>query len=342
MYQRVGDTLKETYRWTGLKADVMKHRLALPQLTIGNDLNVGSGFGREEIRRNIPEGPYKGPDFTGLLITKLGLNLTPDTASLSATTQGAIAGVLAGTSPLTRVQERLIKEYLARFIGRSATNPFDHALFLQLVKDSRVVLNSRTADALFPAGSGDPAVLQAFARAVTERLQRTPTDDEQFEFAGKILARLPTEVLAPHLPDMLAWSNDPTVRWNLEPLLTRFSDFGAVGAERLVFLVRDSGYGGLHSKGFAKREPYLAGLTGLCRMGSAAAAQSGDLLALARDGRIFFSDGRYGELAVHTLIRLGVAETEVRALSLVADAPMNATKLEREISRAKTEPECIF
>ena len=124
--------------------------------------------------------------------------------------------------------------------------------------------------------------------------------------------------------------------------MVRFADFGATGWERLLFPVSDPGYGAIQGKAFTKREPCISGLWGLCRMGARASEHGSALLALAKEGRLFLDDGRYGLMTVRTLIRLGAHEAEVRELATLQDVAINASRLDRKIADARSEPDCPF
>jgi hypothetical protein len=349
-HQREAGSFREAYRWTGVLADRMWPG-ALPVPTEGSDFAMGRGFGRSEAYYNIPKGYYGGPDWAGLLTGPLGLNLTPSGSEESAGTRDVISAVLDREGMLSETDNKLIEGYLDTVGTRNilrrrgdpeTSEPEDRALFLRIMQDQRVKLAYSAVRAMPSADLFSDAELTELARAGFDRIWRMPTDNPYAEeHSGDILNTLPAATLQPFRDELFRLAADRDRRAKSWRLVTRLAEFGDAGAERLLFLVRDSKFA-WSGEDSVTQHPYLSGMIGLCRIGQAAAAQGPELTALAKQGRVFLSEGPYGRLGVATLIRLGVPEAKVRAMAGAVSRPLAAQQLDRAIAKAADGSACHF
>lgn len=351
VHLREGSGFTETYRWTGGRFAKM-WPVAIPVPTFGYGFNTGIGFGRWDTTFNTENRFYDAPDWPGFLTGTLGLKLSLQGLGMGDT-RAAIRAVLDREGVISDSDQSLIRGYLegadkGRFFGRlgGATytpDPDDLALYLRLLQDRRVPLDYVTASALPPPAELTDAQRAALAEAGFARLlQDEPWTAEQAQAAGDILARLPAATLAPYRDVLFRLAEDRQRRWPSLPLLTRLGDFGAEGAERLVFLIGDARREDWDDTGNGWQHPTLAGLIGLCRMGPAAAAQRQAIDALIEAGTVAVSDSSYGRLTVNMLVALGYTPTEVKAVRDQSADPMPDPRLQTDLKRAATEVDCSY
>ena len=123
--------------------------------------------------------------------------------------------------------------------------------------------------------------------------------------------------------------------------LPQLSVFGQEAVPTLLFLV-DVGASLRADRKKRPEEwqhPYLAGLTGLCRAGSSAAAAIPSLIE-----RVGWADiltgGSHGRLVVQTLIRLGAPPVAVEAAFVGAGA--RPEDIQRDLKQARLCNECTY
>lgn len=257
----------------------------------------------------------------------------------------------ARPDPLVETDQKLIEGYpdevgservLAPRGSAQPVQPEDTALYLRIVQDPRVPSTYAAVRTLPPGDNTTEAERTTLARAAFDRIWRA--DLAQYDaavHAGDILAGLPAPTLLAVRDDLFRLAHDRDRRWWSRRLLTRLADFGPDGAAELAFLIRDADRTA-HSD--IPRNPHLAGIIGLCRMGSAAAAQIPAVEAMAQDGTLLLSRGANGVLAVQMLIAIGIAPKRVRDLVTArpGDDPYRPDRLARDIADALEESDCVY
>jgi hypothetical protein len=326
--------------------------VAVPVPTFGYGFNTGVGFARWETTFNTENRFYEAPDWPGFLTGRLGLPLSLQGLG-TEDTRAAIRAVLDRPGQISDSDQQLIRGYFddldqARFFNRingapPLPDPADRALYLRLLQDRRVPLSFVTVAAMPSPDAFTAAELAALADAAFARLmQQDPWSAEQAQAAGDILAKLPAVTLAPYRDALFGLTEDRERRWPSLRLLTRLGDFGDEGAERLVFLIGDARREDWDDTGSGWQHPTLAGLIGLCRMGTAAASQRRAVDALIEAGTVTVSDSSYGRLTVNMLVALGYTPAEVAAVRERSADPMPDTRLQNELGRAGTEVDCTY
>lgn len=350
VHQRGAGGLRETYRWTG-GTFWRIWPVAVPVPTFGYAFNMGQGFGRTETVFNTGNQFYGGPDWPGFLTDTLGLALVPEDDGREGT-RAAIIAVLDRSGAVADSNLQLIDGYLdevgiemiiAPINQPSPSQQEDRALWQRIILDDRVPLPYAAVNAVPPIDLLTDAELKMIARAAFDRIWRAdPEAPNEGRHAGDILARLPDTALATVGEDLFRLTENRERRWWSLRLLTRLSSFGDAGAERLTFLIGDARIEDREQTYEAWQHPYLAGLTGLCQMGPAAASQRESIDALVDAGIVEVSDTNYGRLTVNMLVALGYARSEVAEANAQSPKPFEAARLESEINRALAEPDCTY
>jgi hypothetical protein len=84
---------------------------------------------------------------------------------------------------------------------------------------------------------------------------------------------------------------------------------------------------------------YGSGLAGLCRLGSEGSAALAPMMAKLRDGTLPIGGSNH-DMVITTLVVLGADPEELRRRLVTEDSQRG--RVEREIERARTRPDCGF
>ena len=341
VFQREGAGFTEVYRLTGVRAQQIWPIAVLVPSTDSNFI-YGVEWGRSPLRRNIPGRFATGPDWPKFLTDTLGLQLSLPGRYDAAPMRAEIRVALDHPGELTEIEKKLITKYLGGFGPQPGRTADDHALFLELVQDRRVTLPYQPDNMVPMPDAVDAAYLDALARAAWDRVHLTPDLTGNRDPAGAILAQLPVEILQPYWDDMVWVSHFREYRFRVPELLERFADFGDRGAAQLVFLITDSHLKPGESDNNMSRLVHNAALSGLCKMGPAAASQHAAIAALVADGTLSLANQRQGRLTLRMLIRIGFSLDQIRSLPPDPYRPFSEDQMQAERARVNDDRACIF
>jgi hypothetical protein len=124
------------------------------------------------------------------------------------------------------------------------------------------------------------------------------------------------------------------------PALVRLEIFGKDAAPTLMWLV-DEAVRTQDKYGTDWNNIYVAGMTGLCRMGEAGRAMIQPIYERLNAGAMA-KHASYWDLTIHTLIGMGADPDEMWGYLQTADKNHTRRRFDREVARAKKERECTY
>jgi len=240
----------------------------------------------------------------------------------------------AGTAVVERMEEALNKgeppsvaEWMAfrSYVDRKLSSQRDvpeaiYQVSLRLTQDLRYPPPPQLGAIVRQASSKDKKDdLRLLSRAIVERAETGVLWSENTEenirthwdSIGSAFRATPKDVLEPYKRELLALVRDPDAQAYGRGALSHLSVFGADAVPDLLYLVEIGLRGG--NEMFASRQfeqPYLAGMSGLCKTGNQARSALPKLRLWWQQG-LLPSQGSPGRLAISTLAGLGVTADEL-------------------------------
>lgn len=337
---------EETFRETRVAYDRLLPILA-PSYAFGGELRSVPAFLRTH--KMIPASA-KGleADWPTVLGDIMGLDLGVGPLVAEASAGRTLRDAIATGRPLPEAAAGLSNDVFARFVQQRKVPLADAEIALAILRERRLPV-SRDAWALVRYGQDLPDPMkQEVAELLFARLRdlaaapdRTPRAQQAARPIGTAIDALPEWIIRSHRDDLEWLAQEPSLRGPAYAALPRLSVFGAEAVPTLLSLVD----AGASRRGDRKRpvedwqHPYLAGLTGLCRAGSSAAAAIPALIERIERGDIL-TGGSHGRLALQTLTLLGTPPAVVEAAFLSAGA--RPEDIQRDLKQALRRPECTF
>ena len=302
-FERQNGKLELLFRSNSIRYEPLMP-LLVPGVNTGPELRIGAGF----MRRTIKVG---GIAYDTFVADTLGFNLKQDAHSDRGEQREALRDVLADSGATTDDPRFLVAEdYFQSFRKAEAFHDEDKALVLALLRDPRFqrfnnlsattqTMHRLNVDGLDEVGD---TILSRFRSFTPERRDR-----EYFLRLGHAIKPFPDSFFGTRIDVLIEIANDP-FRWQYaENFLVRLS----AGDNRVVPVLL-----GLVDKLRSDEKPstdasrrkslYLAGLTGICRMGERASAALPALTRRLAMGSLLVS--KYGsatETLIHTIISVG-------------------------------------
>ncbi|MGD9916671.1 MAG: hypothetical protein AB7U46_01530 [Paenirhodobacter sp.] len=333
IWQRQGEALVEVSRLTSVRAEEI-FPWPVPVWHWGGIEKPHGGYPRRGVNWNRASRYEALPPMRDLLLDTLRLDLDLPAGGSDAAVAAQIAALLDTPGPLAPEVSALIARFQQSFSVNTKITPEDWPFYLRLFSDPRLTPDADIGFALSHAATARPALWPVLAEAGFTRLAGTKKERRA---AVAALREAPVEVLAPYRDRIFALACDPERRIEAGGLLQRLRDFGPEGQAALLWLIDDAG----RFSGEAWQAPYLAGMIGLCKAGPAAQALAPGMQARLNAGQIR-QNGAYLDLALSTLLQLGIPPEDFRAPFETGENAITPTHFDLLVKRFRAQPDCGY
>lgn len=354
LHEKKGDSFVETYR----KTFVVTHKLALfytPTAEGGSELRMYPALARVRETINISEKYYEKPDWTDFLTNRLDLDLALRRDNADADTRAVLKDALLRTGNERTVPATVGKDFFERIQRANRMDVEDYAIARQLLEDERFPLVLGAGAAIREAKNAPSGYFDGIGVAMFKRLRTFATNDDDKPYPvwgdeasaiGLVINELPGDTIRRHFADLDWLAHQDKLREHAHAALKRFSEFGAQGANALIWLIDDSNRF-KEKGGNAWQHPHLAGLMGLCKMGP----EARDFIRPVYDrldSGIIANWGSYNRLVIHTLTRMGAKPDEIwlhareKSASAEKDQAKARSRFDREVAQAMKREECWY
>jgi hypothetical protein len=350
-YGRDNGSLVEHYRSTGVTYSPLLP-LLLPSYASGYGLKMKPGF----LRRTVYEGEAKqydpAPPLEPFLRKSLGFDLAIGEADQRDTsTEEIIVAALDQPGPIDRAKAKVMADFFEE-IHRSKDATTDDAMLAARILEDRRVPVPRNASAPVRKFAGDdPALASRFAAALFGRLFDTPPDEKEdhptylgysIGYLASAIASLPEDAVRPYRAELERLARDPEARVNAYVALRRLSVFGADAIPTLIYLIDDAqNYKADKNNRNAWQHPYLAGVQGLCHIGSEAGPAVPLIYERLDDGTIV-KFASYWDMTINTLIGMGAEPDEMWPHLQTSDKNHTRERFDLEVRRARKKRDCSY
>jgi hypothetical protein len=352
LHLRQNGAFNEVYRWTGINAEKL-FDILLPTAIFGSELRARSGFLRSNVRANIPDGTYSGPDWSGFAMTTLGYDLALRRETAAQDTRAHIAKVVGGGGAIEKTQQQVIADYFEGLARTRAVPPSEDATILKMFADQRVVLPTNAWAAARNATGRDASYYTALATGAFTRLRQMEASlpaserDERLRAIASLVQNLPDVAIRPHRADLEWLARHDVFRVPAYSALKRLAVFGADAVPTFLFLIEDAVRTGAQKNPRQKfsdnawQHPFLAGMGGLCLMGQAGSSAIQPLLQ-KWDANMMPRGGSYWRLAIATLTSIGAEPEQVWQHMQSEEKGRNREAFDKEVARARRKPDCGY
>ncbi len=352
MHERQGADFVETYR----KTFVTTYKLAplyAPSAEGGSELKMYPALLRFPEKINITQKYYEKPDWTAFLTQRLGYDLALRRSDAESDTRTVLKDAVLRTGEASSVPAPVAEDFFEGINKKNKMVTDDFALARQLFEDERFPVAGRASAAIRNAqGAGqdyfDAIAIAMFKRLRTHAAAGTVKPDsgwhKELSSIGDVLAAMPRATILKHRADLDWLAHDDAVRVQAYQALQRFADFGADGVEPLIFLIDDA-QRYRDGNDNAWQHPYLAGMTGLCKLGADGSAAIQPLFDRL-DSEVLANWGSYQRLNIHTLVRMGAdpeaiwQHAQLKGRHAAKDPAKERKEFDRDVARAMKREEC--
>jgi hypothetical protein len=354
LHEKKGDGFAETYR----KTFVVMHKLMplyAPTAEGGSELRMYPALARTRETINITEKYYEKPDWTAFLIGRLGMDLALRADNADADARTVLQDALLRTGEGQTVPAAVGNDFFERIQRTNEMLDEDYAIARQMFEDDRFPVPYTAASAIREAKNAPAGYFDAIGVAMFKRLRtfaasddgkRYPAWRDEAASIGNVINVLPAETIKKHYADLDWLARQDRPREYAYTALSRFNAFGQQGAKSLLWLIDDA-------QRFAKerdndwQHPYLAGLTGLCKMGPEAKELIQPIYDRLDSG-VIANWGSYSRLAIHTLVRMGAEPEDIwrrvqlKGKDAAKDPVRERNDFDRMVRQAQKREECWF
>jgi hypothetical protein len=347
VHERDASGFRETYRQTGVVAHPLTVLLA-PTAEGGSELRAYAVLARTTTRKNLE--PYTTePDWSGFLTKKLGLDLAlRDGASDEATRQVLVKGV-ASIGPVSDSAAKLAADFIDGLSRKRKLSAEELPLVRALLTDTRFTVPRGAWAAVRYASDAGDDYFEAIAASMFLRLASiADTDDgkpypawrDEAGYIAGVVRELPAATVLKHRADLDWLARQERLRVWAYPALVRLDEFGADAAPTLLWLM-DEAVRLKDTAGSDWNNIYVAGLTGLCRMGAAGRAMIEPMYERLNAG-VIVKYGSYWDLTIQTLVGMGADPDEIWGHLQTDERNHSQQRFAREVTRAQKKRECSY
>lgn len=348
VHVREGSGFRETYRRTSVVTHLLLPVLA-PTAEGGAELRAYAVLARSTQRTNL-DSPYDSEaDWSGFLTATLGFDLAlRDGVADEATRQILVQG----TSKPGPVNDGALKLGADFFDGISRSGKMsaaDYSIARTLLTDTRFSVAPSAWAAVRHARDGGDDYFDAIAASMFLRLASIADTDEGAPYPAwadearaiaAVVRELPHGTILKHRADLNWLVKQERLRVWASQALVRFQEFGADGAPTLLWLMDEA----VRLKDRYNSDwnnIYVAGLTGLCRMGEAGHAMIQPIYERLKAGAMA-KHASYWDLTIQTLVGMGANPDEFWAYLQTDDRNHTRQRFSREVARAKKDRDCSY
>jgi hypothetical protein len=348
VHERAGDGFREIYRLTGVVTHLLAPVLA-PTVEGGAELRAYTVLARSSSRRNIASKHDREPDWSAFLTETLGLDLALRDGAAETATRDVLRQGLAKAGAVSDGTVKLSADFFDGIWRSGKMSADDIALARSLLTDTRFAVPNGASAAVRHAKDAGSDYFEAIASSMFQRLASiADTDDgakypgwrEEARHIGSVLSELPAATVLAHRADFDWLARQERLRVWAHPALVRLEIFGKDAAPTLMWLV-DEAVRTQDKYGTDWNNIYVAGMTGLCRMGEAGRAMIQPIYERLNAGAMA-KHASYWDLTIHTLIGMGADPDEMWGYLQTADKNHTRRRFDREVARAKKERECTY
>lgn len=348
VHVRDGNGFREVYRRTGVVAHLLTPLLA-PTAEGGSELRAYAVFARTTSRKNL-ETPYESePDWSAFLTAKLGLDLALRDGASEEVTRQVLAKGVASIGPVSDSTARIAADFIDGLSRKRKVIAEEYPLARSLLTDTRFsVPRGAWAAVRYASDAGDDD-FEAIAASMFLRLASiADTDDgkpypawrDEAGYIAGVLRELPAATVLKHRADFDWLARQERLRVWAYPALVRLNEFGADAAPTLLWLM-DEAVRLKESAGSDWNNIYVAGLTGLCRMGAAGRAMIEPMYERLNAG-VMVKYGSYWDLTIETLVGMGADPDAIWGHLQTDDSNHTRQRFAREVARAQKTRACTY
>lgn len=315
VFVRSGNDYQEVYRRTGV-VTYMMFPLLLPTYVSGYQFELRTGFQRFALHKNVDRGHsfYTDPDRSDLFTKTLAMDLSLRDVGAPKARNAALAAGLDQPGEINPVITDLTNSFFKDIEANKKIDADDSDLVLRILADRRLPMPQNSwAPVLYSRGM-DGDVSLRFGKVLFERLRETkivvtraiPSDDERnASHAAAAIAALPDEVIRLHRQDLEWLARQKMLRIPAFTALGRLNVFGADAVPTLLYLIDDASWPSARARGELWQPDYVAGLVGLCGLGTQGASAIGSVFDRLDSGVMVKSGHAYRDITIQALVGFG-------------------------------------
>jgi len=348
LFVRHDGKLVERYRATGVTYYPMLPIL-LPSYVGGYGLELAPGFLRGTEYLGDAERFRPSPSLGRFLADKMHFDLALRDAEATRATQEVVAAALDRNGPIDRANIKVMEDFFGTLARRKDARRADAELALRVLADRRIPVPRGASAPVRKFARNDPALARSFAAVLFGRLFEVDPGEKEDDpdylgyplgYLANAIADLPDAAITPHRADLERLAHDRAARVPAYVALRRLSVFGADAVPTLVFLIDDAGQAKDRTTN-AWQHPYLAGIQGLCGVGSAGSDAVPLLYERLEDGRIV-RYGAYWDLTINTLVSLGANPDEMWTYMQSDEKNYARDRFDSQVRRAQKKVDCSY
>lgn len=354
MHEKQGNAFVETYR----KTFVTTHMLAplyAPSAEGGSELRMYPALLRFAEKINIDDKYYEKPDWTAFLVQRLGFDLALRRSEAENETRKVLEDAILRADKEIAAPAPVAANFFASIMTKSKMEAEDFALARQLLEDQRFPVANQAWAAIRYAKGADQDYFDAIGSSMFKRLRTSAAAGtvkagsgwhEELSSIGSVIAELPRETILKHKADLDWLARQDAVRVQAYNALSRYADFGAESVQPLIWLIDDA-QRFRNAGGNDWQHPYLAGITGLCKLGTQGKAAIQPLFD-RWDSGVIANWSSYERLAINTLVRMGAEPEDIwlrvqkKGQNTAKDAARERKDFNRIVQKAMKREECGY
>jgi hypothetical protein len=348
VHVRDGQGFREIYRRTGVVTHLLLPVLA-PTAEGAAELRAYAVLARTASRKNIESRYESEPDWSAFLTGTLRLDLALRDGAAEDATRQVLAKGIANVGPVSDSADKLSADFIDGISRKRAMSAEDYPLARATLTDTRFSVPRSAWAAVRYATEPPGDYFEAIATSMFLRLASiADTDDgakypawrEEARHIAGVLRELPAATILKHRADLDWLAKQERLRVWAYPALVRLNEFGADAAPTLLWLM-DEAVRLKDVYGTDWNNAYVAGLTGLCRMGEAGRAMVQPIYERLQAG-VMVKHGSYWDLTIQTLVGMGADPDEMWTYLQTNDRKHTAQRFSREVKRAQKKRDCSY
>jgi membrane protein implicated in regulation of membrane protease activity len=353
VHVRDGSSYKEVYRWTGVQGRKLLPIL-VPTMVANQPTQVRTGFLRKTVRKNINSGYYEKPNWSNFLTKTLGMKLDLDLTPKTESTRQVVMMMLQRDRGVPSSQNQILHDYFESFRRINEVPIEDQSIVKRIFLDERFPIDSLSWVAIKHAESAPQEYFDAVAIALFDRLRAVdPAIRNTAEFSwveqtrsiAQAILHLPKETILKHRADLDWLAKQERLRVPAHRALDRLSEFGISSAWTYLQLIDDAQkFRDLDSDPLGDRhsfkDPYLAGVMGLCKLGHSARPIVAEIYQRLDSGALSKSDF-VGWLTI-ALVNMGAPTDEIWSRLIGNEKFYSRDQFDSDVRQASRRDKCEY
>lgn len=348
VHAREGGAFREVYRRTSVVTHLLAPVLA-PTAEGAAQLQAYAVMARYAARVNLDSEYDNEPDWSAFLTGTLKLDLALRDGAAEDATREILAQSTARTDAVSDGTEKLGHDFFNGISRSRKMSADDYPLARSLLTDLRFGVPQNAWAALRYATDADEDYFDAIAVSMFRRLadiaandngKRHPDWQDQARYIAAAVRELPAATILKHRQDLDWLAKQERLRVWADQALVRLQEFGGDAAATLLMLI-DEAVRLKDAYGSDWNNTYVAGLTGLCRMGPAGRAMITPIYERLASGAMV-KHASYWDLTIQTLVGMGADPDEIWTYVQTKDRNHTRKRFEREVTRAQKKRDCLY